>query len=367
VVPLPTAAAALPAQGAPPAGADASTDATGATGATGFAGDGTPVITSITVVTAPAIASSTDTTAVTSAPAVPGGAAPATFGASPVSGLPVAGPAASADPDATPAAPTHPAIGDAGWVAAPAVIDDAATTPAPPVSSPQPAAVPTGDPAAASTLDNAAAAATAATAASASAAEDGATARPRARDQATATVRPESPTGPVTGAGSATATAPGASASTADAATADGLVSAPLRTGDIAARAQRETQIRRAEHLTRLGIDVTTDGLGAIRIEASNAGGGLQLNLGAERASTRHLLAEQVGVLRDELGTNVSVDIGRGNTGQHPAADNGDDRRPPGAPLAPATAASQPADASLRRRPALSHLVGADRGLDLHL
>ena len=72
-------------------------------------------------------------------------------------------------------------------------------------------------------------------------------------------------------------------------------------------------------------------------------------------------------MLRDELGTNVSVDIGRGNTGQQPSADRGDERRLPGTRLAPATATSQPADATVRRRPALSHLVDADRGLDLHL
>ena len=39
-----------------------------------------------------------------------------------------AGPAAPADTDAAPAAPTHPAIGDAGWVAAPSVTDTAAST-----------------------------------------------------------------------------------------------------------------------------------------------------------------------------------------------------------------------------------------------
>ena len=367
VDPLTTAVAALPAQGAITRDVDAPTDATGTSVATGASGDGMPQVTGVTVATMPAHAAPTDATGPASTPAVPGGAAPTTFGASPVSRPVGTGPAASADPDAAPAAPTHPSIGDAGWVAAPPVTDDAAGTP-PTLSTPaQPAAAPTGDPAVATTaVATTAVAATAATAAATSGADDGGTTTSRPHDQAPASVRAESPTGPVTGAGSAAATAPGASASTADAATADGLVSAPLRTSDIAAQAQRDAQIRRAEHLTRLGLDVTTDGLGAIHIEASNAGGGLQLNLGAERASTRHLLAEQVGVLRDELGAGVSVDIG-GDAGRQPATHRGDERRLPGAPLAAATTASQPVDATLRRRPALSHLVDADRGLDLHL
>ncbi len=156
-------------------------------------------------------------------------------------------------------------------------------------------------------------------------------------------------------------------ASTAAATTTDLAVdgpTAPLRTIDLAAHAQRDAQIRRAEQLTRLDIDVTTEGLGAIRIEAANAGGGLQLNLGAERASTRHLLVEQAAVLRDELGgATVSVDIGRGRR-DAPSDHARDHRSHPNAASASVTATGA---SIVPRRAAVARLLDADRGLDLHL
>ena len=300
-----------------------------------------------------------------STPAASSDALPETFGASPVNRPLDARPGASANShDAAPAAATHPAIGDVGRVATPST----ATTPAEAAPTALTGAVPAASGTSADTTSEpatavVAAATTAAATAADDAADDAAPAAPRVRgDAAPATTdRADAPAGQATVAATAATTASGAAVASADGA-GDGITSAPLRSNDIAAQAQREAQVRRAEHLTRLGIDVTTDGLGAIRIEASNAGGGLQLNLGAERASTRHLLAEHVAVLRDELGGgNVSVDIGRGDAGRQPPGE----RRQPGA--LPPHPARQAVDAATHRRPALAHLVDADRGLDLHL
>jgi hypothetical protein len=79
-------------------------------------------------------------------------------------------------------------------------------------------------------------------------------------------------------------------------------------------------EVQRAERLTTLGLDLTTDALGSIRIEATRHAAGLHLSLGAELPATRALLADHADLLQQELANgrspNVWVDIdgGRGDT-----------------------------------------------------
>jgi flagellar hook-length control protein FliK len=159
---------------------------------------------------------------------------------------------------------------------------------------------------------------------------------------------------------------------TPNAAATDAAATLPSPLHDAVVQAQRDLQIRRAEQqVTRLGIDLATEGLGAIHIEASNAGGGLQFQLGADRSATRQLLAEHAAALRDELGadgTAVSVDIGRGDAGsgnepsqdravQQPLAGGQARRQAPSAP-------SERSDAA----PVDTHrTLAGDGGLDVRL
>jgi hypothetical protein len=215
----------------------------------------------------------------------------------------------------------------------------------------------------------------AATAATAAAAADDA---PGADAATAAPTRPATvPTAPVRGdatAGTSTTAAPAAPAGPAAGsplAQGDGVT--PSRIVDLVERAQRESQIRRAEHTTRLGMDVATEGLGAIRIEASNNGSGLHLNLGAERQATRQLLADQANILRDELGgAGVSVDVSTGRGHDMSARQDGGDRPAPGdRPVASSSSTTVPAAASRQpgrdRSAALHSLLAGQRGVDLHL
>jgi hypothetical protein len=135
---------------------------------------------------------------------------------------------------------------------------------------------------------------------------------------------------------------------------------APSRLIDLAERAQRESQIRNAEQATRLGMDVTTESLGTIRIEATN-NTGLHLNLSADRQYTRQLLIEQAAVLRDELGgAQVSIDLGHHD---RPAADSRRSHITEGRSSTPRPA---PTMHEAVRAPALARLVDRD-GVDLRL
>lgn len=273
---------------------------------------------------------------------------------------------APAAPAATePTAPLVPATADDAEAADPASTARAAT---PNASAPAAA----GTPAPAPTVPTGAIAATAATA---SAAADDA---PGADAATAAPTRPATvPTAPVRGdatAGTSTTAAPAAPtgpAAGSPLAQGDGVT--PSRIVDLVERAQRESQIRRAEHTTRLGMDVATEGLGAIRIEASNNGSGLHLNLGAERQATRQLLADQANILRDELGgAGVSVDVSTGRGHDMSARQDGGDRPAPGDRTVTSTSSTTVPPAASRvpgrdRSAALHSLLAGQRGVDLHL
>ncbi len=74
----------------------------------------------------------------------------------------------------------------------------------------------------------------------------------------------------------------------------------------------KQAAIRRLGMAGRLGLDIRTDRLGSIRLEASETSSGLQLNFGADRASTRTMLSHELAALRADLGAghDVQVDLG---------------------------------------------------------
>jgi hypothetical protein len=74
----------------------------------------------------------------------------------------------------------------------------------------------------------------------------------------------------------------------------------------------KQAAVRRLGTAGRLGLDISTDRLGSIRLDASETSSGLQLNLGADRASTRAMLSHELAALRADLGAghDVRVDLG---------------------------------------------------------
>lgn len=84
-------------------------------------------------------------------------------------------------------------------------------------------------------------------------------------------------------------------------------------------------ELRRVTHGgTRLGVETNAGDLGVIRIEATDRGDGLQLNLGSDRSATRAVLGEHLQELRDELRADGfdlgSVDVGTGRRDAEDAA-----------------------------------------------
>jgi flagellar hook-length control protein FliK len=248
--------------------------------------------------------------------------------------------------------------------------DGDASPTAPAVVAPGPAAgpVPSGAPSSAALPPTAVAAAAAATAAATGATATESNARPTAADSATTAGTPTDARLDPALAGSATKPGAIAGGSVPGAAVADAAATLPSPLHDAVAQAQRDLQIRRAEQVTRLGIDLATDGLGVIHVEASNAGGGLHLQLGADRSATRQLLAEHAAALRDELGaggTSVSVDVGRGDAGRS-------DQRPgePAVPFVPGTArhtARSAAEPGTPTSTAVRTPLSGDGGVDVRI
>jgi hypothetical protein len=70
---------------------------------------------------------------------------------------------------------------------------------------------------------------------------------------------------------------------------------------------------------TRLGLDIATEQLGTIRVNAVDRGGDLQLNLSSDRSATRHLLTNELSSLRSELADGASVHVDVGERGRHPS------------------------------------------------
>jgi hypothetical protein len=128
--------------------------------------------------------------------------------------------------------------------------------------------------------------------------------------------------------------------------------------------------IRRSGDLTQLGLDVVTDDLGVIRVEAMDRRGGLQLNLASHDPATRALLNERLpellGDLRD-AGVDVgSLDISGGR--QHDRSGTGDGTETSGTRHAGerAVGAANPPTADTRLT-TIRRVVGNADGLDLRL
>ncbi len=107
----------------------------------------------------------------------------------------------------------------------------------------------------------------------------------------------------------------------------------------------------------RLGLDVGTDQLGTIRVDAVERSGSLHLSLGAERHSTRQLLASELGDLRSDLGT--------GDGGVHVDIDDRQRQDPSREPVleSPTGVIRHPSAAGPQQRPPRS----PDGHLDVHL
>lgn len=357
MAPTPTAPAAptvpaAPTASAAPATAEASDTVTVAavSDAAGDAAPATgPVVTSVRIETVPSDTVAADHPAAEPPPAAaPPAAAPTT----------ATGPAAPAPTEAV--SPLVPATTDGAEAADPTTTTTRHATPNASSPATSQAAPPPHVPAAATNAAATPAAGDDAPAADTPTAPARAAATPPAPARGDATVTPGTPA------------APTARAAESPLAQRDGVT--PSRIADLVERAQRESQIRRAEHTTRIGMDVATEGLGAIRIEATNNGGGLHLNLGAERQATRQLLADQANVLRDELGSSgvdVSVDVSTGR-GDGASTHQHDDRRAAGDRAnAPSSSSSTIAPTSRTpgrdRSSALHSLLAGRRGVDLHL
>jgi hypothetical protein len=98
----------------------------------------------------------------------------------------------------------------------------------------------------------------------------------------------------------------------ADRATAPAAVLAPPHAEPLDVLANAELR-RVGSTTTRLGLDVATERLGTIRVDAIDRGGELHLNLSSDRATTRNLLAGELSSLRSDLsdgGGSVHVDVG---------------------------------------------------------
>ncbi len=93
-------------------------------------------------------------------------------------------------------------------------------------------------------------------------------------------------------------------------------------------------ELRRVTHGgSHLNLETDAGDLGVIRIEATDRGSGLQLQLGSDRQGTRTVLGEHLHELRDQMRADgfdlSSLDVGAGSGGRH------SDGPPAGAPDAP--------------------------------
>lgn len=97
------------------------------------------------------------------------------------------------------------------------------------------------------------------------------------------------------------------SATPAEAGPAAGMTDRAEQAEQIAEMAR--ASLRRSGDLSRLGLDVVTDDLGVIRVEATDRQGGLQLSLASQDPATRALLTERLAELLDDL-RDAGVDVG---------------------------------------------------------
>lgn len=108
----------------------------------------------------------------------------------------------------------------------------------------------------------------------------------------------------------------------------------------------RQFDLQRLASATRLGVDIVTDELGTVHVDAVDRAGSIQVKLGSDDLGVRTLLADRANELRAALGADgvsiESLDVGsRGDRpdGERSAGGDAANEQPPGTRGRAATAA----------------------------